>query len=39
MKQDTDKFNSGKQLLYWQEAYGIAGIEYQVEESKFIGNL
>ena len=36
MKQDTDKFNSREQPSYWREAYGVAGVEYQVEKSKFI---
>ena len=36
MKQDTDKFNSRDQPSYWRDAYGVAGVEYQAEESKFI---
>ena len=36
MKQDTDKFNTREQPSYWREAYGVAGVEYQVEKSKFV---
>ena len=31
MKQDI-----GEQPSYWREAYGVAGVEYQIEKSKFV---
>ena len=33
---NTDGSHSRIQPSYWPEAYGVAGIEYQLEESKFI---
>ena len=36
MKQDTGKFSSRGQPSYWQEAYGVTGSEYEVEEFTFI---